>query len=155
MSAVRASICPDVAAGAAPREDPMPRSGRVSTLAALAKALRTATRPGGPGLGDQLHAVPRWVGATLSGAYPGTNRGRLVTLTAGLLYLVSPVDLLPEALLPFLGLADDAMVAAWLAGQLLGETDNFLRWERERGESGGRGRRRPAAEDVVPGDVVR
>jgi uncharacterized membrane protein YkvA (DUF1232 family) len=134
----------------------MPRSGRVKTIAALAKALRSAARPGEPGLGDRVQAVPRWVGATLSGDYPGTKRARLLTLGAGLLYLVSPIDLMPEALLPVLGLADDAMVVAWLAGQLLGETDDFLRWERERAESGGGSRRgRPAGEDVVPGHVVR
>jgi uncharacterized membrane protein YkvA (DUF1232 family) len=134
----------------------MPRSRRVSTLAALARALRSATRPGEPGIGDRMRAVPRWVAATLSGAYPGTNRGRLVTLAAGLLYLLSPVDLLPEALLPVVGLADDAMVVAWLAGQLLGETEEFLRWEREGNASGKRSRRRrPAGEDVVPGHVVR
>jgi uncharacterized membrane protein YkvA (DUF1232 family) len=134
----------------------MPRSRRVSTLAALARALRSAARPGEPGIGDRMRAVPRWVAATLSGAYPGTNPGRLLTLAAGLLYLLSPVDLLPEALLPVIGLADDAMVVAWLAGQLLGETEEFLRWEREGDASGKRSRRRrAAAEDVVPGHVVR
>jgi hypothetical protein len=108
--------------------------------------------------------------------------------------VLSPVDLVPEAVLPFIGLADDAMVVAWLAAQLLGETDGFLRWERERagqstagspwagspwggsagagsagaasaeaGSTGGSrwssrarsGARRPAAEDVVQGRVVR
>jgi uncharacterized membrane protein YkvA (DUF1232 family) len=138
----------------------MPRARRIRTLAALARALRGATRPGEPGLADRLHAVPRWVTATLSGAYPGTSRGRLVAIAAGVLYVLSPVDLVPEAVLPLIGLADDAMVVAWLAGQLLGETDEFLRWERERprGAWSGRGRSaagHPAAHDTVRGHVVR
>ena len=158
----------------------MPRARRVSTMAALVRALRGATRPGEPGLGTQLRAVPRWVAATLSGSYQGTTRGRLTALAAAALYVLSPIDLVPEAVLPFIGLADDAMVVAWLAGQLLGETDGFLRWERERAAGGsaagpdagsrwgawgswsgspsgssGTGARRPAGEDVVQGHVVR
>jgi uncharacterized membrane protein YkvA (DUF1232 family) len=153
-------------------------------MAALVRALRGATRPGEPGLGTQLRAVPRWVAATLSGSYQGTTRGRLTALAAAALYVLSPVDLVPEAVLPFIGLADDALVVAWLAGQLLGETDGFLRWERERAAGGsaagtdagsrwgssrgswgswsgspsgssGPGARRPAGEDVVQGHVVR
>ena len=133
----------------------MPRARRISTLAALARALRAAARPGEPGLGDRLRAVPRWVSATASGAYPGTSRGRLLALVAGLLYVLSPVDLVPEAVLPLIGLADDAMVITWLAAQLLGETEEFLAWERQRGRSAGSRWQRSAAEDVVPGDVIR
>jgi uncharacterized membrane protein YkvA (DUF1232 family) len=139
-------------------------------LAALVRALRNASRPGGPSLTELLRAAPRWISATLAGDYPGTSRGRIGALAAGLLYVLSPIDLLPEAVLPLIGLADDAFVVAWLAGQLLGETDAFLRWERERDAqqsgsgwgsrwSGFRADRssaqRPAGEQVVPGHVVR
>jgi uncharacterized membrane protein YkvA (DUF1232 family) len=148
----------------------MPRARRATTLAALVRALRNASRPGGPGLAELFRAAPRWISATLSGEYPGTSRGRLGALAAGLLYVLSPIDLLPEAVLPLIGLADDAFVVAWLAGQLLGETDAFVRWERERHaqrSTSGRGSRwagfrtdrsgaqRPAGEQVVPGHVVR
>jgi uncharacterized membrane protein YkvA (DUF1232 family) len=47
----------------------------------------------------------------------------------GLAYLVSPVDLVPEAFLGLIGLGDDAVVALWLAGTFLAETDRFLGWE--------------------------
>lgn len=130
----------------------MPRARRIGTFAALVRALRSSTRPGEPGLGTRMRALPRWAAATLSGAYPGTSRGRLTALAAAALYVLSPIDLVPEAVLPFIGLADDALVVAWLAGQLLGETDEFLRWERSGSASRGR---RPAAEDVVEGHVVR
>jgi len=36
----------------------------------------------------------------------------------------------PEAVIPLLGLVDDGVVALWLAGAFLAETDNYLRWER-------------------------
>jgi uncharacterized membrane protein YkvA (DUF1232 family) len=135
---------------------------RLLAFRALWRALR---RGGAPGLAERARALPRMVGGALAGRYRGLSRARLALVVLGLVYLVSPVDLVPEALLPLIGLADDAVVVAWLAGQLLGETDDFLRWERERprgarpgGEWSGRGRRaagRPAAHDTVRGHVVR
>jgi uncharacterized membrane protein YkvA (DUF1232 family) len=53
-------------------------------------------------------------------------------LVFALAYLVSPIDLLPEAFLGLLGLVDDAVVAVWLGGAFLDETDRFVRWERDR-----------------------
>ena len=37
---------------------------------------------------------------------------------------------MPEVLLGLLGLGDDAVVALWLGGALLVETDRYLDWER-------------------------
>jgi uncharacterized membrane protein YkvA (DUF1232 family) len=51
----------------------------------------------------------------------------------GLAYLLSPVDLLPELVLNVFGLGDDAVVALWLAGAFLVESDRYLRWERTPG----------------------
>jgi uncharacterized membrane protein YkvA (DUF1232 family) len=45
-------------------------------------------------------------------------------------YIVSPVDLIPEAVFPILGVADDAMVLSWLASRFVEETESFLEWER-------------------------
>jgi uncharacterized membrane protein YkvA (DUF1232 family) len=66
----------------------------------------------------------------LTGRYPQLSPGRIGLIVVALAYLVSPVDLLPEALLPLLGLTDDAVVALWLGGAFLAETDRFLEWER-------------------------
>ncbi|OZM77416.1 hypothetical protein CFP66_36345 [Pseudonocardia sp. MH-G8] len=81
-------------------------------------------------MGDRLRAIPRMARDALSGRYPELPRGRLGMLVLALAYLVSPVDLVPEAFLALLGLADDAVVALWLGGALLVETDRFLEWER-------------------------
>jgi uncharacterized membrane protein YkvA (DUF1232 family) len=47
-------------------------------------------------------------------------------------YILSPIDLIPEAFLFVLGLADDAVMIAWLAGSILSETERFLEWEKAR-----------------------
>ncbi|HEU4421196.1 MAG TPA: YkvA family protein, partial [Pilimelia sp.] len=57
-------------------------------------------------------------------------------------YVVSPVDLVPEAFLFVFGLADDALLVTWLAGSVLAETERFLTWEASR-------------RSVIPGQVVR
>lgn len=72
------------------------------------------------------------VGAAASGRYPHLGRGRLALFAMALLYLVSPVDLVPEAFLTVLGLGDDAVLAMWLGGALLVEADRYLGWQRGR-----------------------
>lgn len=126
----------------------MGRTSRTAAFVALFRALRSSSHPGEPGIGERLRAVPRLVSATLTGRYPGTTRGQLGLLALAVLYVVSPIDLVPEAFIPFFGFADDAFVITWLAGRLLGETESFLRWERA--EPRGR-----TEDDVVQGDVIR
>ena len=105
---------------------------RWGALRSLATAFRTATRPGTPGVGTRLAAMPRLVWATIRGEYVGTSRARLIGIAGALLYVVSPVDLLPELVLPLVGLGDDALVISWIAASLINETESFLGWERER-----------------------
>jgi uncharacterized membrane protein YkvA (DUF1232 family) len=106
----------------------MPRLGRRAALAALWSALRASK--GGPPLGDRLVAFPRMVGATLRGRYDG--KGRLLGMVLAIVYILVPVDLVPELLLGPVGLVDDSMVAVWLAGAVLSETERFMVWERRR-----------------------
>ncbi|MEP6798041.1 MAG: YkvA family protein, partial [Lapillicoccus sp.] len=94
--------------------------------------VRSALRPGSPGMAERASAVPRLVRAALRGDYPHASRGHVVTLGAALLYVVSPVDLVPEALFSVFGLVDDAVIAGWLAATLLNDTEAFLAWERGR-----------------------
>lgn len=108
------------------------RSTRWGALRSLVTAARTATRPGTPGFGDRMASLPRLVRATVRGEYAGTSRGRLLALVAALLYVVSPIDLVPEMFLPILGLGDDALVIGWIAARVINETESFLTWERNR-----------------------
>ncbi|HEY5246840.1 MAG TPA: DUF1232 domain-containing protein [Dermatophilaceae bacterium] len=121
-------------------------TARWAALRSLATAFWTATRPGTPGVGARLRALPRLVTATFRGEYAGTSRRRLFLIVGALLYVVSPVDLLPELVLPFIGLGDDALVISWIAVSLITETESFLRWEGERD--------RPGGGDVIRGHVI-
>ena len=115
--------------------------GRIAAFTVLWRALRSSRRPGAPGIGAQLAAAPRMVRLGLSGKYPGLDGRRVGLAVLGLLYIVWPLDILPDVI-PLLGLGDDAFVAAWIAGAVLGETDRFLQWEADR-------------KRVVTGEVVR
>ncbi|MGA8117404.1 MAG: DUF1232 domain-containing protein [Actinocatenispora sp.] len=100
-----------------------PRNGFV----ALGRALFTR---GGPGVGRRLGAVPRLLRARFRGQYDGLSWGRLVALAVGAVYILSPVDLVPEAFLLAFGLADDGVALAWVAGAVLDEAERFLDWEK-------------------------
>ena len=89
------------------------------------------------GFGALLAAVPRMVGRSLRGAYPLLNRKRTIMAGLGLLYVLSPIDLIPEGVLMLLfgplglvGYADDSVVLAWSVGTLLAEAELFTQWER-------------------------
>ena len=114
----------------------MPRSAnRLMVVGAVYQAVQKAMKPGGPSLGDRASALPRMAKAVASGDYVGVSKGRLALMAAAAGYIASPIDLIPEALAPVLGLADDAVVLGWLATQVVEETEAFLEWERTVGRS--------------------
>lgn len=123
---------------------------RMAAFTALWQALRGHRGPDAPSLRAQLVALPRLVMASLRGTYPGLDRGRLLLMAGALAYVVSPVDLLPEAALLLVGLTDDAVVLSWLAGAILAETQAFLAWESGQPVSAAP----PTGERVVAGEVV-
>ncbi|HEY2673045.1 MAG TPA: YkvA family protein [Rugosimonospora sp.] len=110
----------------------MARLGRKAALTALWSAIRTSHR-GGPSLGQRVAALPRLFGATVSGRYDG--KWRVFGMVLALLYIVSPVDFVPELIFSVFGLVDDSFVAVWLAGAVLSETERFLVWERRRAQT--------------------
>ena len=103
---------------------------RTAAFAALGRALFSGAR-GGPGLGKRIAALPRMIKASATGEYDGGLRVAL--MTAATVYVVSPLDFVPEAFLTIFGLADDAIMIAWLAGAVLSETDRFIAWEAREG----------------------
>jgi uncharacterized membrane protein YkvA (DUF1232 family) len=102
---------------------------RTAAFRALWRALTAGSR-GGPSLGRRLGALPRMIRASMRGDYDGG--ARLAAMALAAVYVVSPVDLVPEALLFAVGLVDDFVVVTWLAGAVLSETERFLRWEARR-----------------------
>ncbi len=107
---------------------------RFAQVGALFRAMRPVLEPGSPGLQERAGCVPRLVRATLDGRYTGISKGRLALMVAAAGYIVSPLDLIPEAVVPILGIADDALVLSWLATRFVEETERFLEWEA--GEAG-------------------
>ena len=108
------------------------RSMRWGVLLSLANAVRSASRPGTPGIGSRLASLPRLFRATIRGEYLGTSRLRLVFIVVAFLYLISPIDLVPVVFLPLIGLGGDALIMSWIAASLIHETESFLRWESDR-----------------------
>jgi uncharacterized membrane protein YkvA (DUF1232 family) len=90
-----------------------------------------AFRPDTPGIGQRLAALPRMIKASVKREYDGGHRLLLMAVAA--LYIVSPIDAVPELFWLLFGLIDDAFVITWLAGALLSETERFLEWEKQRG----------------------
>jgi uncharacterized membrane protein YkvA (DUF1232 family) len=100
---------------------------RAAAFTALARALTAGSR-GGPSVGQRLSALPRMIGAVRRGEYDGGMR--LALMAAATVYVVSPIDAVPEAFVFLFGLIDDAVAVTWLAGAVLAETDRFMEWER-------------------------
>ncbi len=111
---------------------PSIRPARVAAFRALWRAVSQSRRPGAPDLADRARVLPRMVSGAASGRYPELSRGRLGLFLLAAVYLLSPIDLVPEAVLGLLGLVDDAVVALWLGGAFLDETERFLAWEKDR-----------------------
>ncbi|GAA1313054.1 YkvA family protein [Saccharothrix xinjiangensis] len=83
---------------------------------------------------QRARALPRLVRERKAYGLPTTT---LATWAFGLVYLVSPIDVLPE-LLPLIGVTDDAGVAVWLLTSVSTVAGQYLNWERS-----GRRERRP------------
>lgn len=107
----------------------MKSASRIKLAATIASVVRASTRPGAPSLSERVHAVPRLVRTTIEGTYAGTTLKRLALVAGAVVYVASPVDLLPEAVLPVLGAADDAVVISWAVKAFFEETERFIAWE--------------------------
>ncbi|MEU0520630.1 YkvA family protein [Streptosporangium sp. NPDC006007] len=104
----------------------------MAKAARAAQAWRTykdVTKPGSPGLGVRLRAVPKMIGAVTRGRYPGMGRSRLAMMGLGVVYILSPIDVIPDFLM-VIGVADDFGVLLWLMGSLLGESGRYVDWQR-------------------------
>lgn len=64
------------------------------------------------------------------GEYPMRSIDIILPLL-GLLYVISPIDLLPEVAVPVIGVLDDLAVLLLAIPKLIKEVDKFLLWETE------------------------
>lgn len=75
-----------------------------------------------------LQAMLRLVRAYARGEYRAVSQEALLSIIAGLNYLVDPFDLIPDEV-PFLGFIDDATVIAFAVGKSRDDLDDFMTWE--------------------------
>jgi len=77
-----------------------------------------------PGL---IRSAPAMFRDFLSGRYPTRPTGSLVGGVLGLIYLVNPLDLIPEAL-PGIGVIDDALMLGVFFAFLSRDVRKYLTW---------------------------
>jgi uncharacterized membrane protein YkvA (DUF1232 family) len=102
---------------------------KAARAAAAWRTYREVTKPGSPKLTTRLRAIPRMVGSVMRGDYAGLGKGKLALFGLGVVYLVSPIDVIPDFLM-VIGVADDFGVFLWLMASLLGESGRFVQHER-------------------------
>jgi len=99
-------------------------------------------------LGQRLMAIPPMLWTTMRGRWPGAPKGRIFAGLAGIIYLVTPIDLMPEVFLGPLGIGDDIALATAAVAALLSAAESYL-------DMRDGSRSLPDAHvDVVPGIVV-
>ncbi len=80
-----------------------------------------------------LTALYRLLRAYFRGEYRDIPWTSIVLATVGIIYFVSPIDLIPD-FIPVVGLVDDAGVIFLVVKQIKADLDNFLAWEITQGE---------------------
>ena len=101
---------------------------KLARSAAAWRTYRDVTKPGTPGLMARVRAIPRMLGAVRRGEFGA--RKNLVLMGLGVLYIVSPIDVIPDFLLG-IGVVDDFGVFLWLISAMLGESGRYVEWERK------------------------
>lgn len=74
--------------------------------------------------GEDLSDAKKMISAALKGEFKLKKRNILIIL-GGLLYVISPLDFLPAALLGPIGLADDAAILMFVYKRITSELERF------------------------------
>lgn len=80
---------------------------------------------------SKIPVVIRMIKYWRKGIYP-VNSMDIILPLLGLVYVLSPIDLLPEIAIPFIGAIDDIAILSLTMPKLIKEVDKFLAWEMER-----------------------
>jgi uncharacterized membrane protein YkvA (DUF1232 family) len=74
------------------------------------------------------HTVVRLVRSYISGEYRQIETSTIVSGLGVLLYVLSPIDLVPD-FIPVLGFLDDLSLISWFVGKFNTEITHFREWE--------------------------
>ena len=107
------------------------KRGRLARLLGAAALLATHPKVALGKVRGDLEAMLRMARESTAGRYRHLPRRSLVAVTAGLIYFVSPLDLIPDVI-PVLGFVDDVGVLAWVIHQVRRDLDAYLAWEQGR-----------------------
>ena len=75
-----------------------------------------------------FHAMLRLIRSYAEGDYRAISESTLVVIVAAIIFVVNPLDVIPDAL-PALGYLDDATVIALAVRRSLDALDDFVAWE--------------------------
>lgn len=77
---------------------------------------------------DMGRTLIRLVGAFVSGSYRQIETTTIISGLAVLLYVLSPIDLVPD-FIPLVGFLDDLSLISWFISKFQGEIARFQAWE--------------------------
>jgi uncharacterized membrane protein YkvA (DUF1232 family) len=123
--------------------------GVISGATTVASAVRASN--GRHPLRQRLMAVLPMVRDTLKGRWPGAPKARVFGGLAGIAYVISPLDFMPEVLLGPFGIGDDLALAAVSVAALLTAAED---WLDAKDAEAGVSTTMPGAGDVIQGVVV-
>lgn len=89
-------------------------------------------KPGVHQVIDLGMTLVRLITAWAQGHYRGVSPMTIVSGVAVMLYVVSPIDLIPD-FIPILGFGDDLALIAWFVGRFRDEMAKFQQWEKNGG----------------------
>ena len=88
---------------------------------------------------DHLTLMGNYIRDVAAGRYKGYSKGNLTLIVAAVLYVVSPLDIIPDFLI-VAGLIDDAAIIAWAFNEMNKELTKYQESiKKEEGEKGDNG----------------
>lgn len=85
-----------------------------------------------PGVGDDLATIPtliRLVRDYCNKSYTDIPTGTIIAIIAALIYVVSPVDIIPDELIPVIGFVDDAAVVKFCIEMIKNDLNKYKQWK--------------------------
>jgi uncharacterized membrane protein YkvA (DUF1232 family) len=82
-------------------------------------------------LATDVKALLRLIAAYARGDYRDVPRQSMVLIVGAIVYLLTPLDVIPD-FIPGVGLLDDAAVITFVLRRVRGEIEAFLEWEQAR-----------------------
>lgn len=77
---------------------------------------------------EKIPALFKMIKMWWKGEYKTKSRNIILPIL-GLIYVISPIDFLPEIALPVVGVLDDLALLTFIIPKLMNEVDKFLLWE--------------------------